>query len=327
MRFSLMICVYNAEPFLCACVQSVLAQTYSDFELLLLDDGSTDGSGAICNRFAENDKRVRVLHTDNRGVLLARAAAEAHARGDYLLHFDADDTVQPDLLQTLSDAIDRHAPDLLFYDYSLCGADGSVQVRSFGDSDTLFAGQELRQLYRMLLGGEFNTLCNKCFHRRLTACAPVYLHVPRLLHGEDLFRSAYLVAGAQSAYYIHRSFYNYRTGVGGSGTFHKDSFQNYAWIAQHVQKLLREKTEWDEPMQSAMDALCRRQIENLVRALAADSRPLPEKEKLLQSYADTDFFRNALRDAPNTLKFRLLRSRRFRMLLAAYRIKGARHAQ
>ena len=327
MRFSVMVAVYNAQTYLDACVQSVLSQTCPDFELLLVDDGSTDGSGKICDAYAERDRRVRVLHTDNRGVFLTRAFAESHARGDYLVHFDADDTVEPDLLQALSDAIDRNAPDLLFYDYTLCGADGQTQVRSFGEQDTLYAGPDMQAVRRLLLGGDFNTLCNKCFHRRLVACTPTYLHYPRLRHGEDLLRSAYLVTGADSAYYLRRSFYNYRTAIGHAGVFHEDTFRNYAVIAQQVQKLLCETTDWNDDWQAAFCALCRRQLENLIRTIAGSDISLSDGAGLLQTYAVSPFFRDAMTGAPDTLKFRLLKRKHFRLLLTLHRIKGARYAK
>lgn len=80
-KVSVVLPVYNAERFLLRCIDSVLSQTYKDFELLLVDDGSTDSSGAICDEYAARDGRVRVFHKENGGVSSARNLGIRYARG------------------------------------------------------------------------------------------------------------------------------------------------------------------------------------------------------------------------------------------------------
>ena len=93
---SIIIPVYNAETTLRRCVLSVLGQQYEDFELLLIDDGSSDGSGGMCDEFARKDARVRVVHKKNAGVSAARNDAIRLARGRYLQFLDSDDWITPD---------------------------------------------------------------------------------------------------------------------------------------------------------------------------------------------------------------------------------------
>ena len=329
MRFSVLVAVYNALPYLDACVQSVLAQSERDFELLLIDDGSTDGSGAVCDRYAESDKRVRVWHTSNRGVFFARAFAEEHAAGEYVLHADADDTVEADLLASLRETIDRLHPDLLFYDYTLSRPDGSTQLETFLPQDAFFEGDEMRTLYRFLLSTRFNTLCNKCFHRRLIGCAPQYLHFPRLRHGEDLLRSAYLVTGAANAAYIHCSFYTYRTGVGNARAFHADTFSYYDAVTREVETLLRGKVEWNDEWDGLLCAMRRYQLLNFIRSMTSYRVPTAEGVRLLRQSEQTPFFAGALRGAPDTLPFRLLRRGRYGTLLRLHKAKqfGVRNSE
>ena len=98
---SVIVPIYKAEQTLRRCVDSLLAQTHSDFELLLVDDGSPDGSGAICDEYASKDSRVRVFHKDNGGVSSARQVGLDHSRGEYLIHVDSDDWVAPRMLEEL----------------------------------------------------------------------------------------------------------------------------------------------------------------------------------------------------------------------------------
>ncbi len=102
---SVIIPFYNAAKFLDRCISSVLSQTYADFELLLVDDGSTDGSAAICERYAEKDKRLRLLRLNHGGVCAARNCGLLYAQGEFISFIDADDWVDADFLQIFVDAI------------------------------------------------------------------------------------------------------------------------------------------------------------------------------------------------------------------------------
>lgn len=105
MLFSVIIPVYKVEEYLKRCVDSVLAQTFLDFEVILVDDGSPDGSPQICDAYAEKDPRVRVIHKQNGGLVSARNAGIFAAKGDYICYVDGDDWVKPNLLEFVHDRI------------------------------------------------------------------------------------------------------------------------------------------------------------------------------------------------------------------------------
>ena len=109
---SIIVPIYNTEKYLDRCIQSILAQTYTDFELLLIDDGSTDSSGVICDRYAELDSRVRVFHKENGGVSSARNLGLDNAIGEWITFVDSDDFVYQDWLANydISNSIN---PDLI----------------------------------------------------------------------------------------------------------------------------------------------------------------------------------------------------------------------
>ena len=98
-EISVIVPVYRAEAYLHACIDSILSQTFSDFELILVDDGSPDNCGAICDDYAARDSRVRVIHQENQGQAAARNRALAVARGDWVCFVDSDDTVHPQMLE------------------------------------------------------------------------------------------------------------------------------------------------------------------------------------------------------------------------------------
>lgn len=102
---SVIVPVYNVEPYLRECIDSILAQTYTDFELILVDDGSPDKCGEICDEYAAKDSRIRVIHQENGGLSAARNAGLDIAQGEYVTFVDSDDVVHPNYLSCLHEAI------------------------------------------------------------------------------------------------------------------------------------------------------------------------------------------------------------------------------
>lgn len=113
--FSVIVPIYNVENYLCQCVDSILSQENCEFELILVDDGSTDQSGEICDQYAEKDTRVRVIHKENGGLSDARNAGVREADGEYLLFVDSDDYIAEQSLQKISFIIkENNNPDIVF---------------------------------------------------------------------------------------------------------------------------------------------------------------------------------------------------------------------
>lgn len=121
--------VYRVEPYLDACIQSVLNQTYSNFRLILVDDGSPDQCGTICNAYAQRDTRIFVIHQRNTGALAARQAGICAAKKMdwsgtvFALFLDSDDTIKPNTLEIVEQALTIYQSDLLIFGIDLvqCG--------------------------------------------------------------------------------------------------------------------------------------------------------------------------------------------------------------
>lgn len=130
-KYSVIIPVYNVEEYLQKCVDSVLAQTTdSTFEIILVDDGSTDSSGAICDAYAQKNSHVRVVRQENQGVSAARNNGVRVAHGSYILYLDSDDWWQPELLAEL-DVVLRGEPDMAMFGYQRVYMDERVEPMSF----------------------------------------------------------------------------------------------------------------------------------------------------------------------------------------------------
>ena len=113
---SVVIPIYNSEQYLHECVDSVLAQTYSDIEVILVDDGSTDASGTICDEYAAKDSRVKVIHQKNAKIAAARNAGIEASTGEYLTFIDSDDYIHPDAYREALTLMERYDADLVQWD-------------------------------------------------------------------------------------------------------------------------------------------------------------------------------------------------------------------
>ena len=110
-KISIIMPVYNAEKYLPAAIESVQKQTLSDFELVLINDGATEGSGAVCDHYASEDSRIRVIHQQNGGICAARNVGLAAAQGDFVGFMDNDDALDPGTLQENYDLLMQHDAD------------------------------------------------------------------------------------------------------------------------------------------------------------------------------------------------------------------------
>lgn len=125
-KFSVIVPIYKVEKYLNQCVESVLTQSYGDLELILVDDGSPDGCGKICDACAEKDARVKVVHKENGGLVSARKAGAAVATGDYVVCVDGDDWLAERCLEKYSEIIRNHDIDLIVSRGGYADEDGTV---------------------------------------------------------------------------------------------------------------------------------------------------------------------------------------------------------
>lgn len=135
-KFTVIVPVYNVESHLKKCIDSLLKQTYKDFEILLIDDGSTDESGQICDDYAKKDNRVRVIHQDNGGLSVARNTGVKNARGEWVSFVDGDDWIEPDTMEFANNFLSEapYDSDILTWDGYADWGNGKVNPICFMDN-------------------------------------------------------------------------------------------------------------------------------------------------------------------------------------------------
>ena len=162
---SIIVPVYNGEQYIRQCVDSILSQTFRDYELIIVDDGSTDDSGIICDEYAEKDSRVVVLHTSNQGQAAARNKALDIERGDYIAFIDADDYVHPALLELAVVAIKKYHVEIVNFGYE----EGPLRDYTWNSAEPEYRIESSRQYCRMCILNNAKgvwILCDKVFNKK-----------------------------------------------------------------------------------------------------------------------------------------------------------------
>lgn len=302
-RFSILISVYNSEKYLGACLDSVLSQVFTDFEVVIVNDGSTDKSAAICDSYAEKDSRIRVLHMQNNGVFIARKHAEENCLGDLVLHVDSDDILDPELLSSVNSSFVKYDCDIVFFDFISFFPNGQTVLKTYFDRDLYFGKNKKTDITNLLLTTTFNSLCHKCFKRKLLKHVPDYDSFGRLSHGEDLLRSAYLVHAAESFFYLKKPLYRYRRDVGASARFSKKMILDSDKVICTLKNLIPENDE-------LFNLMCRKQFNNFFRLLADRGPDSKERVKILRSARTLSIFKYASKAVGDTsfsqLRFKLI---------------------
>lgn len=141
---SVIVPIYNVEKYLNKCIESIVSQTYTNLEIILVDDGSTDGSPAICDNWAERDSRIKVIHKRNGGLSDARNAGMAIATGEYIAFVDSDDWLDKNMYSVLTDAIEKNGCDAAGCSFVRTdgenipeAANGEPEIKVFGNNEIM----------------------------------------------------------------------------------------------------------------------------------------------------------------------------------------------
>lgn len=216
MFFSVCIPVYNTSKYLEECVESVLAQTEKDYEIVLIDDGSTDDSGSICDRYAAQYANIRVIHKSNEGLMMTRRRGFKEAKGEFFVCLDSDDYLcDLDALAKIRRLIELEKCDLVVYDY-LQGTENPEDLKRivlFDKPDGhVFGSHDKHELHNKYLAGrDLNPMWIKAMSRNIVDIDVDYYQWQReICRGEDMFQSQPILAAAQRIGYIHQPLLYYR---------------------------------------------------------------------------------------------------------------------
>ena len=264
MKLSIIVPVYGAEAYLRRCVDSLLAQELDDFEIILVDDGSPDASGAICDEYAARDGRVRCLHIDNGGQGRARNFGMDIAHGAYLGFVDSDDWVEPDMYPKLLAAAERERADVV-----VCG------IRALHEDGRAESLPVWKEGNPMAAAG---SACNKLFRRGAVG----EIRFPEGLWYEDFGFSAKLLMRSKKTVHLPDALYRYR--VGQPSTMHNQNTRKNLDILE-IMENLRESLDGPQNREDFEFLLLNHVLLDGINRVAAQSgEDVKECVWLLRSY-------------------------------------------
>ena len=246
MKFSVIVPVYNVQDYLGECIESVIKQTYQNFEIILVDDGSTDQSGSICDQYALlYPLKIKVVHAKNGGPFRARLIGMKEAGGDFLLFLDSDDCLRKDSLEKIFDGFVYDNCDMILFDAGECDKFPTIQIKNNLSKGSIFEGASKKEMYYNLIRGFIpNSVCLKAVR---TECAkiPEHYYCCEVKNGEDLLLSAHLMTYCQKIKYIDEALYHYRNRVGSAvHTFNTSRKESIKFVHTELGKYI---DQWGIP--------------------------------------------------------------------------------
>ncbi len=213
---SVIVPVYNVSRYLAECLESIIGQTFRDIEIIVVDDGSTDGCDVICEEYGRQDSRIRILHKPNGGLVRARKDGFRLSTGEYVTYVDGDDWIEPTMLEQLYLLLEQEQTDLVMCGhFEDTGAVSREVYHGFGEGKYDKAALN-REIYPKMIVNElffewgiWPGLCGKLFHRKELEFYQMDVD-DRLTMGEDLACVFPYILNAESIYILHECLYHYR---------------------------------------------------------------------------------------------------------------------
>lgn len=213
--FSIIVPVYNVEKYINKCVNSILEQTFTDFEIILVDDGSPDNCPAICDEYAKKDARVKVIHKKNGGLINARKSGLEIAGGEYIGFVDGDDWIEPDTYENFAKMIKKYAPDIVLSDFYFDNGKGLANSNQLFEQGFYDKSALKEKLYpKMLFSGIYYKFgVNPCCWSKVYKKELIERNLPqvdgRIKMGEDAAFTYPCLLDAESAATVKKPSYHY----------------------------------------------------------------------------------------------------------------------
>lgn len=241
-KISVIIPVYNVEAYLEKCLDSILSQSFQNYEVILIDDGSSDKSGIICDYYSTIDSRIIVIHKENEGPVVARLVAAEIAKGEYIVCIDSDDSVEKDYFKNIDDNIQKYNPEIICYNFvTNKGILHKNQIESGIYSSVDIDSEFLIDTNKMFpnRGCLLYSLWTKVVKREIFLSS--ISNVPKnLMYGEDIYQILLMVKASRKIQIIDNEYYIYRTDNAESimNKFNRKSINKYLELLTAIESIV-----------------------------------------------------------------------------------------
>ncbi|SFI09625.1 glycosyltransferase [Halpernia frigidisoli] len=260
---SVIVPVYNVEKYLRKCLDSILNQTFSNLEIILVNDGSTDSSPEICEDYAKNDSRIKLIHQKNAGVSVARNIGIISAAGDYITFVDSDDWLEPDIYEKMfSITSEKFSSDIIMCDFFKITNNSSEKISSVLRRGFYSKSEIIEELYPTLIVTEkFGRIpiisVWSCLFKRSLLIDNTINFDGSLMYSEDYLFMAESILKAKSFYYLKENYlYNYlHYEESRSKKYQPDWWENLLYLNLELKNLLQNNGDYDFARQLKLQLL------------------------------------------------------------------------
>lgn len=291
-RYSIVVPAYNVEDYIGECIESILSQQRTDIEIVIVDDGSTDSTRSVVERYARDQAPIRLIHQENRGLLAARRAGYAKARGEYILSVDGDDGLLRGAVDAIDEAIGLYDADCVTFGFTR--KPGALQRQQV--PKTLPLSRPRREDMVALLAStrQVNSIWSKCARRARMGVDVDFSRYGRLQLGEDLLQSITIIERSGTFVHIDAPLYYYRHNAASITKTFKDSYFTDVAVARNEVHALIAREDLGRGLEQAACAVDYMQVIDVAGSLCRSSVPKDRASELLGSVVDSDFYRHAV---------------------------------
>ena len=236
---SIIVPIYKVEDFIRECIDSILAQTYPYFELILVDDGSPDNCGRICDDYAKGNNRIKVVHKVNGGISSARNAGLEVAKGEWIMHVDGDDWIEPDMIESLIQAAQVTGADLVFGDFTKYGPSAGYFGIPTWSSDKK---KSMSNYIAYMMTTIWGSIAKRSLYADHSLKSP-----EDISYCEDFHLIVRLCHFAKKVVNVHRPFYHYRyrpTSI--MSNLNKKTEADEQWVYQDTIRFFKEQGVYED---------------------------------------------------------------------------------
>lgn len=295
--FAILIPVYNVEKYIKECIESVLDQTYQNFEIVIVDDGTPDNSGVICDRYALEDSRITVIHQKNMGLIAARQTAVNFAKkryisksNVYIVYLDSDDSLKKYALESIVKKIKETKSDMVFYGLERV-SEGKTVTEYNKNKEYEGVITDKRILYKKVFGNsEYNPLCRKAVSIDLLPDKE-YKDFYSITHAEDLLQSIELYKGCERVSFINESLYNYTINPSSiTQSVTSNNFYVDFTVRQMVFRFIERENLFTESDWKEYREYCVSLLVDMIWTIAGFKISIKEKKKYFEDIYNSEYY-------------------------------------
>lgn len=295
---SVILPVYNGETYLADTVNSILMQSFTDFELIAVDDGSTDNSLNILKNISTSDDRIKVIHKKNTGVSDTRNLGILKAAGKYVCFLDSDDLLHKDFLKIMVNKAEKQNADVVFCWFDTFYKNKNSQTAV--NSDRCIEEENLKSRYKnndfdiLMTFGLGTPIWNKLFRRKLLTDYNIFFD-KNMKYGEDLFFSWKFFLVSRSEYAVNKKLYHYRLNPESAvNKYYPDLYKTYKSAFEDLKNFAVNNSVYDDKFQKLIDFHFVKRLPSFLRMTVRSGQSFADMKKAIEKVLNDTVIKNQL---------------------------------